>query len=532
MSSFTGTGAMIRFILRRDRLRLSVWTLALAGTTAVTVPTLDGAFPDEASRQARAALMETPTGVVFGGPGYGLDEYTLGPMLVNELTASLLIALAVMGVLHVIRHTRAEEESGRTELLRASVLGSGASATAALIVLGLANLLIGGLVALSMAAFGLPAADSLVYGLGLALAGIAFGAVTAVCSQVSEHARTAAGLSFLAVGVFFMARVVGDLAEEGGGTLSWFSPFAWVQQTRPFVDPRWEPLLLYVVFIAVLFVAAHRLAGRRDLGAGLVSTRPGPADAGRLLRGATTLHLHQQRGAILVWAVAVLLFSFAFGSLATEIKGMLDANPDLGAIIGGNVDDLVGGFLATMTGYVIMAGGAFGALSVLRTRNEENEGRAELLLSTALGRVHWFGGALAVAALATLVITVAGGLGLGLGAAAAMEDSSWTWRMTGSALAQTPAALGFLALTALGLGVAPRLTPLVWLWLGYSVLTTMLGGLLGFPDWAMNLGAFEVLPKPPMDQFEAAPFLLYLGAVLLAGAVALLGFRNRDLASV
>src|SRR5699024_12121175 len=84
MSAFTGTGTLVRFVLRRDRVRLSVWILALVGTVAATIPALDEMFATEAERQGRAALMESPTGVVFGGPGYGLADYTLGPMLVRS----------------------------------------------------------------------------------------------------------------------------------------------------------------------------------------------------------------------------------------------------------------------------------------------------------------------------------------------------------------------------------------------------------------------------------------------------------------
>lgn len=531
MSALTGTGTLTRFILRRDRIRLSVWTLALAGTTASSIPALDDAFTTAEERQARAALMDTPTGIVFGGPGYGLDDYTLGPMLVNELTMTMLIALAVMSILHVIRHTRAEEESGRTELLRAGVLGAGAQMTAALITVSLVNLLIGGLVTASMVAFDLPVADSAAYGLGLALAGIAFGAVAAVCAQVSEHGRAAAGLAFLALGVLFMFRVVGDIAEEGGNALSWLSPFAWGQQTRPFDDLRWDPLALYGVAVLVLFAAAYVLAGRRDVGAGLVAARPGPPNTGRLLSGVFTLHLHQQRGAITAWAVAVPSFGYAFGTLTTEVEAMLETAPDLASVLGGGTDDLVNGFLATITSFVIMAASAYGTLSVLRARTEETAGRAELVLSTAVGRVHWFGAALLVAALSTLLITVVGGLGLGLGASVALEDAEWTWRGVETALAQLPGALVFGALAALLLGAAPRLLPLVWLWFSYSVLATMLGGLFDFPEAVMNLSAFEILARPPMEDFEAGPYLLYLSAVLLAGVLALTGFRNRDLAT-
>ena len=53
MSAFTGTGTLVRFVLRRDRVRLSVWILALVGTVAATIPALDEMFATEAERQGR-----------------------------------------------------------------------------------------------------------------------------------------------------------------------------------------------------------------------------------------------------------------------------------------------------------------------------------------------------------------------------------------------------------------------------------------------------------------------------------------------
>ncbi|MFY7068791.1 ABC transporter permease [Nocardiopsis changdeensis] len=529
MSALTGTGTLTRFILRRDRIRMSVWVVALVGTVGLTVPTLDEAFATEAQRQARAALMDTPTGILFGGPGFGLDDYTLGAMVVNELTMSLLIAMAIMSILHVVRHTRAEEESGRAELLRAGVLGSGAQMTAALLTVALLNLLIGGLTGAIMAGYGLDAVDSLVYGLGLGLAGLTFGAVTAVCAQLTEHARAASGTAFLVTGLLFMARVVGDLAERGGGPSSWASPFAWVQQTRVFDDLRWWPLALYPLAILALFGAAYALAGRRDLGAGLVPPRPGPAAAGPLLNGVLALHLRQQRGSIIAWSAATFLFSISFGTLATEVEGMLDSNPELMALLGSAAEDVTAGFLGVMSGYVIMAAAAQGILSVLRARSEESAGRAELVLATAVGRIRWYGAALAVGVLSTGLLVVLGGLGIGIGALSATDDASWIGTMLESALSQAPVALAFVAATALFVGAAPRLMPLVWLWLGYSVFTTMLGALLGMPDWALDLSAFGMLPQPPMEEFEAAPVVIASAAVAAALALALAGFRRRDL---
>lgn len=78
-----------------------------------------------------------------------------------------------------------------------------------------------------------------------------------------------------------LVRAAGDSLTEHGSLLSWFSPLAWSQQTRPFVDGRWWPLLLSLGLAAVTTAGAFALAGRRDLGAGLRAARRGPAGVGR-----------------------------------------------------------------------------------------------------------------------------------------------------------------------------------------------------------------------------------------------------------
>ena len=85
---------------------------------------------------------------------------------------------------------------------------------------------------------------------------------------MSEHARAASGWALAALAAAALVRGVGDLLETHGSTLSWFSPIAWAQQTRPFVDLRWWPLLLSVATIAVLVVLAYRLVAVRDVGPG------------------------------------------------------------------------------------------------------------------------------------------------------------------------------------------------------------------------------------------------------------------------
>src|SRR5690606_27417110 len=100
-------------------------------------------YPDQASLDARAALLDNPAAIVMSGPLFALEHYTLGAMVANELMLYVLVAVAIMGILLMVRHTRAEEEAGRLELLRSRPVGRHAAPTAAFIAVTVATVLVG-----------------------------------------------------------------------------------------------------------------------------------------------------------------------------------------------------------------------------------------------------------------------------------------------------------------------------------------------------------------------------------------------------
>jgi hypothetical protein len=192
-----------------------------------------------------------------------------------------------MSIQAVVRHTRTEEETGRAELVGSAVVGRHAPLAAALITAVLANLAVGALVAVVLLANGLAVAGSLLSGLSLAGVGLVFAGVAAVASQVLSTSRGANGAGAAVVGLAFVLRAVGDVAgdiAEGGLEVvsawpSWLSPIGWAQQTRPFYQDNFGLLALFAATAVALIVVAVRLTEHRDVGAGMVAPRPGPARA-------------------------------------------------------------------------------------------------------------------------------------------------------------------------------------------------------------------------------------------------------------
>jgi ABC-2 type transport system permease protein len=191
-----GTGTLVRLALRRDRVFLPVALVSLvtfaAGSAAATV----GLYPTEASRVTAAeAANTTPAIRAIYGPVH--DPTSLGAIAMLKTTAFGALLVALVSALLVVRHTRAEEESGRLELMSAGVLGRDAPLTAALLVAVAADVVIAAVTTVAVVAAGLPWAGSAAFGLTWASAGVAFAAVAAVAVQLTERSRTATGIEAL-----------------------------------------------------------------------------------------------------------------------------------------------------------------------------------------------------------------------------------------------------------------------------------------------------------------------------------------------
>ncbi|HZM84494.1 MAG TPA: hypothetical protein VFC19_52915 [Candidatus Limnocylindrales bacterium] len=529
MNTLAGTGALVRLALRRDRVLLPAWlavfvlmAVSAAGATVALYPS-SGSWVGPAEvwnhNQSLVALY-----------GHVYDSTSVGSLAVVKPLGTIAAILAVVAVMLVVRHTRAEEESGRLELLGATVVGRHAPLTAALLVAAGANVILGVLAALGMMSAGLPADGSFAFGLAWTSVGLAFTAIAAIVAQLTRAARTATGLGVTAVGVVYVLRAVGDTIETTGPSwLSWLSPIGWAQQFRPYAGNRWWVMLIVIGFAVAATTVAYLLAARRDLGAGLVADRPGPAAGARLLRSPLALAWRLQRGLLFGWVIGFAFLGLLFGNLASNVAEFFDS-PQFRAVLAmlGGEQALVDAYLAAMLGIMGIAASAYGIQAAMRLRTEENALHTEQLLATAVGRIRWAASHITIAVLGTTLLMAALGLGAGLAHAAQVGDASQIGRLLAGALVQVPATWVLTGIVVAAFGFLPRLTAAGWVALVGFLLLAEVGPLLELDQWIMNLSPYAHVPKLPGAEFTVTPVVALVAVATLLVAAGLAGFRRRD----
>lgn len=524
-----GVTTLLRFMARRDRVRVPVWFVAVVGVVTASASSVVGVYdrPDELADYAEIALAD-PALKAIAGPGYGLDTPTQGAVVMNEAGLYTLIAIALMCVFLTIRHTRAEEETDRAELVRAAPVGRAATLAAASVWVTLTNLAVSAGVTLGLVTIGLPVVGSVAFGAACTGLGLLFTGIAAIAAQIASSARSATAGSSGALGVFFVLRAIGDVGTEW---MTWLSPLGWAQAIRPYSDERWWVLIpLAVATIGPAAVAVF-LVGRRDLGAGLFEQRPGPARASTRLATPVALAARLQRTALLGWVVGVSIFGFFFGLVVDQADELL-ANPTIAeAFAASGSGTPTEMFLATTVLVLALTASGFAVSSVLRMRTEELGFRADPILAAPVSRRRWMLSQLAVAGGGSAAIMVASGLLTGVGHASQIGDIGEILPVIGASIAMVPALLVLVALVAALIGVSPAWSPVAWASVAFVAVVGLLSETLQLPQWVRNGSPFEHVPAVPAAAFEVLPVLLLLVIASGFAAIGVVTIERRDIAS-
>ncbi|MFJ2789255.1 ABC transporter permease [Streptomyces sp. NPDC087290] len=517
-----GTWPLLRLALRRDRIMLPIWVLALGGTFSSIGSSIAALYDTSAQRAELAASMNGNSSLrAMYGPVF---DDSVGGLVSWRMAAFGAVLAAVMSLIVVIRHTREEEETGRQEMLSSAMVGRRAPLTAALLTAVIANAALALVITAGLAGSGAGGAGAVALALAVAGTGVLFACTAAIAAQFTESARLAKGLTAAVIGAAFVLKAAGDsAADDGSSPMTWLSPIGWAENVRAYADERWWVLFVLAAAVAVQAVLAYTLAGRRDVGMSFLATRPGPAQ-GRITT-AFGLALRLQRGALTGWTLSFAVVGVAFGGLADGAADLVGDNEKTREIFErmGGQDGLTDAFLATMVSVLGMVAALYIVASVLRLHGEETAGRAEPVLAGGVGRIGWAAGHLVVAFGGAALLMAVGGLGLAAGYGHGLPA------VLGASLVQLPAIWLLGGVTVLLYGAFPKAAVAAWGVAGICLALGWLGPAVNMPQAVMDVSPFTHLPKLPGGTgMEWGPVLILTAVATVLVGAGVGALRRRD----
>jgi len=529
-SFFKNTGKCTRLMLRRDRVNIPVWILAVVILTLAIALAYPELSSTQQERQVMAETMTNPAITAMFGPGYSLDNYTYGVMMGHQMLLFTALAVAIMNILLVARHTRGDEESGRMEILRSLPVGKLSNPGAVSIVVIGTNILMGLIISFGMVLLNIESIDlsgSLLYGAALAATGVFFASVTALFAQLNQSSRGVIGYSLAFLGLSYLLRAIGDVSYEAA---SFISPLGWIVRTEAYAANNWWPVIVMLAFAAIVFIGATYLNWIRDMGAGFLPEKQGPKTASRFLQSPLGLAFRLQKTGIIAWCTGVFLLGASYGSVLGDLEAYLESMEilkELFPVVEGL--SLTEQFIPMLMSVMAIIATIPAVMFLLKLRSEESKNLTEHLVTRAVSRRNLLGGYLLISLTASVVLQFLSVVGLWAAGTAVMDEAIPLSTLLEAAAAYLPAIWVMIGLSVLLIGFFPKKTSIAWIYLAYSFFTVYMGELLQLPEWLARLNPFGHVSQIPVEDMNLA--VAFMTTLLAAGLIiaGYKGFKKRDM---
>lgn len=529
---FARWGALFVQYLKRDWKKNIIWILGLGLFSGGFVP----AFEEIGQGQGLLGMYETlqnPAMISMIGPTpvNRAGDYTLGAMYAHEMLLFCGLFAMIAAALHVVSHTRKEEDQGLTELVRSFQVGRQANSLAVMTEIVLINVLLALFIGGVMSSFGaetISAQGSFLFGASVGMAGILGAVIALVMAQIMPASSGATGSALAIVGLLYIVRAGTDVSNVD---FSMINPMGWTYLTYPFTENNWTPLIWAAVFSIIVVSIAFALEGGRDMGAGYLPEREGRGAAKKSLLSVPGLFIRINKGVMISWLIAFVILGAAYGSIYGDMQAFLGSNAMISQMFTRSGVSIEKSFTGTIMMLMIGLVSILPIAIINKLFSEEGRLHLSQLYSTKVTRaqLYWVSIMLAVIAGVAGILLASGSLG-GTAISAMGEGSSMNM---GDFMAAgynfLPAVLFFAGLAALALGWAPKLGKVIYVYLGYSFALNYFGAILNLPKWFSKTAVQSWIPRMPVDKFNGTTFITMTLISITLMVLGYIGYHKRDM---
>jgi ABC-2 type transport system permease protein len=450
----------------------------------------------------------------------------------------LVIVGAIWGLLAATRLLRREEDAGRWELFLAGRTARRHATVQASTGLAAGWVVLWTLTAAFTVATGmranvdLPVSASLFYATAVTASAAMFLAIGTLTSQLASTRRQANGLAAAAFAVSYLIRMVAD-SGNGLAWMRWASPLGWVENLRPLTGSQPLALLPIIGLVVVAAGSAIALAGRRDVGAGVLARRGAAKPNTRFLGGPVVLAIRLERWVSLAWVLGLAVLALIFGVTAATVA---EANVGVES-----VEEAVGRLGGQATGATAWIGYEFlyiaalvafaAAVQISAMRAEEADGHLDNLLARRVSRGTWLAGRLGFGVVFVVIAGLATGIGGWIGLATRTGDIGFGTMLQAGLNLAVPG-LFILGMGTLLCGLVPRAAmPILYGVVLWSFLIELIGSSITTNHWILDTALLSHLGPVPATSVNWTAVAWLTGLGVIAALAGLAAFDRRDLSA-
>lgn len=544
---------MVKLLFKESRISIIIWFSGLVFISVANVLAIANMFNTDLLWREYVQTVKTPFGVIFAGPGIGLDinQINIGGAIIGKTFVILCIAIAVMNVNYIVNWNRKFEEDGRSELLLSLPVNRFSLQRASIINLTVFNILVSIAVSVFFLVSKLAVFDTLVLFSGFFLYCEMWMFIGLLCSAIFSVSRSA---KFCANGILLLTYIVGALGWVSAVTSNTsemfpnfpvfcqLSPIHWLMEIKPFVQLSLTPLI--PLFVLTLFLAFlnHLVYLTRDMNDSFIKARVGKKNASKFLNSIFGLRFKQVRLVILVWSICIAALGGIYGSMIEQVSSMISSSEIVQQIIkvtpqnAGDVildmsDQVVNGFLGYIMLFLMFLVAAFqiSLVNSVLTRDEVS-GSYEMLFAKPFSRVSYLFQSVIIMIISLIFASGLSVVTFSFAAYKSLKSIDMSQLMfAGLIFSIIP--LFFLCLTVFLHSINKKLIGMAWGYFGVSIVITMFADVLKTPQWLNNLAITNHFGNYPVDlngEFKTV-FVVCLGICVTSLIASFICYKNRDI---
>ncbi|GAB2021076.1 ABC transporter permease [Pseudolactococcus yaeyamensis] len=528
----TNFALIFRNLIKKDWKKLSVTLLGLVYFAIFYAPMMQDIYSTKSELLAMFETLKNPAMIALVGPTEATAQtVTMASFYFQEMTLFTALIFIIVGILHILSRTRAEEEEGLSELILSFPVGKLTQPVAVLLemtgfYLTSGILITAGLTFVTKTSDGFNLTANALYGFSLALSGLLFSVLALLIAQLFATASAARNVTFSLLGALYIARAFTDLSSS---TLSRLNPLAWVYLTSPSVGNHGFYLLALLLLVGCLSLVTLNLQKRRDLSGSIFSEKEKRYRASRFYSSILGFVAKNAQGQLMIWGSGLLIMGATYGSIFGDIDKFVKTNATFKAMFVENPKfNLAEQFMGTILMVLIVLATVPVISLTGRLAKDERLGRLDLLLLKT-SRIKLLWSTWGIAVLVGIIVAELGGLGLYLASAVVMAHPISLVTVLTATTAYLPTLFIFASLAIFLIAIHRKLLDLAWLYLIASFIIDYLGSLMKLGKIFHQLTPFYWVPRLPVDQMDWR----YVGAMGML-TLALLGmssliYQKRDI---